>query len=73
MPNKRFPFTPFPRGWFFFELSKNMPVGKLIGREWLGESVVGWRGDDGKVCVAGAFCPRLGAKLEPPALAFVRR
>ena len=32
-----------------------MPVGRLIGRRWLGESVVAWRGEDGKVCVADAY------------------
>ena len=63
--NGRFPFTPFPRGWFFFELSKNMPVGRLVSRQWMGESVVAWRGEDGNVCIANAFCPHLGAKLAP--------
>ena len=63
--NGRFPFTPYPRGWFFFELSKDMPVGKLISRRWLGESVVGWRGEDGEICIADAHCPHLGAKLAP--------
>lgn len=70
--NDRFPFTPFPRGWFFFELSKNLPAGKLVGRQWLGESVVGWRAVDGQLCVANAFCPHLGAKLAPEAGGRVR-
>lgn len=61
----RFPFTPFPRGWFFFELAKNMPAGKLVGRQWMGEDVVGWRDASGRICVANAFCPHLGAKLSP--------
>ena len=61
----RFPFTPFPRGWFFFELARNLPTGRLVSRQWMGESVVAWRGEDGNVCIANAFCPHLGAKLAP--------
>ena len=44
-----------------------MPVGKLVGRQWLGNEMVGWRGTDGKLCIANAFCPHLGAKLTPDA------
>ncbi len=63
--SSRFPFTPFPRGWFYFELSTNMAADKLVSRHWMGEEVIGWRGPDGQVCVASAFCPHLGAKLSP--------
>ena len=63
--NDRFPFTPFPRGWFLFEQSANMPPGKLVGRRWMGEEAVGWRAPDGRICLASAFCPHLGAKLFP--------
>ena len=61
----RFPFTSFPDGWFFFELSRNMPVGRLVGRQWMGRQVVGWRDHTARVCVADAFCPHLGARLSP--------
>ena len=63
----RFPFTPFPRGWFFFELAENIPKGRLVAHQWLGEEVVGWRNDECRICVANAFCPHLGAKLAPEA------
>ena len=63
--NGRFPFTPFPRGWFFFELAKNLPPGRLVARQWMGEETVAWRDDAGRICVANAFCPHLGAKLAP--------
>lgn len=49
-----------------------MPAGKLVGRKWLGKDVIGWRAVDGKVCVASAFCPHLGAKLTPEAGGTIR-
>ena len=61
----RFPFTSFPDGWFFFELSRNLPPGKLVGKQWMGRQVVGWRNGAGQICVADAFCPHLGARLSP--------
>lgn len=61
----RFPFTAFPDGWFLFELSRNLPVGRLVGRPWMGRQVVGWRDRAGRICVADAFCPHLGARLSP--------
>jgi phenylpropionate dioxygenase-like ring-hydroxylating dioxygenase large terminal subunit len=61
----RFPFTPFPDGWFFFELSRNMPAGKLFGKQWMGRRVAGWRNQEGRICVADAFCPHLEARLSP--------
>ena len=70
--NGRFPFTPFPRGWFFFDLSKNLPVGRLVSRQWLGQPAIAWRGEDGNVCIANAFCPHLGAKLAPESGGTVR-
>ena len=42
-----------------------MPPGKLVARQWMGQEVVGWRDDTGRICVANAFCPHLGAKLAP--------
>ena len=70
--NDRFPFTPFPSGWYFFELSRNMPAGRLVGRQWLGRDVVGWRGAGGDLCIAHAFCSHLGAKLTPDAGGSIR-
>ena len=63
--HERYPFSPFPRGWFWIEFSENLPKGKLIGKRWMGEDIVAWRGDEGQVCVANAICPHLGAKLSP--------
>ena len=40
----RFPFTSFPRGWFFFEHSRNLPVGRLVSRQWLGQPAIALAG-----------------------------
>ena len=34
---------------------------------WMGESIIVWCDEDGRVCVSGAFCPHLGADLGPAA------
>ncbi len=49
-----------------------MPAGKLVGRQWMGRDMIGWRAVDGNICVASAFCPHLGAKLTPEAGGTVR-
>lgn len=67
MTQYRFPFSPYPDGWFYIELSHNLPKGKLISKTWMGEEIVAWRDNDGQVCVADAFCPHLGAHLGPKA------
>lgn len=61
----RYPFSPFPSGWYWIEFSENLPKGKLIGKQWMGEEIVAWRDDSDQVCVANAICPHLGAKLSP--------
>ena len=62
---KRYPFPDFPLGWYWIDFSENLPVGKLIGKKWMGRDVIAWRDEAGKVLVADAICPHLGAKLSP--------
>ena len=45
---------------------------ELVGKTWLGERIVAWRGADGRVCVADAACPHVGADLRPEAGGRVR-
>lgn len=56
---------PFPDGWYLIGRSEDIRAGKLVEKTWMGEEIVVWRGDDGVVCVADAFCPHLGAHLGP--------
>ena len=40
---------------------------KLIQRTWMGENIVVWCDENGRVCVADAYCPHLGSNLGPAA------
>ena len=40
---------------------------KLMQKTWMGEKVVVWCDENGRVCVAEAFCPHLGSYLGPAA------
>ncbi len=57
--------SPFPEGWYFVESRKAILKSKLIQKTWMGEEIVVWMDDDGKICVADAYCPHLGANLGP--------
>ena len=61
------PLPPFPEGWYFVTSRKALERAKLIEKTWMGESIVAWVDEDGAVCVAGAFCPHLGADMGPTA------
>ena len=56
---------PFPIGWYWVDFSKNLGKNQLRGKKWMGSEVVYWRDRDGRVCMAKATCPHLGAKLSP--------
>jgi phenylpropionate dioxygenase-like ring-hydroxylating dioxygenase large terminal subunit len=59
----RYPFSPFPDGWFFVCYSHELPRGKLFSKTFMGKEVVAFRGADGNVAVADAYCPHLGAHM----------
>lgn len=58
---------PFPEGWYFVASRKTIEKQGLLKRTWLGEEVVVWCNSEGRVCVAEAVCPHLGADLGPEA------
>ena len=64
--------SPFPEGWFFVATRRAIEKAGLLQKTWMGESVVAWCDDDGRVCVAEARCPHLGSDLGPAAGARVR-
>ena len=51
---------PFPEGWYFVASRKSILREKLIEKTWMGEEIVAWCDDAGRVCVADAVCPHLG-------------
>ena len=59
--------SPFPEGWYFVASRKAVLERKLIQKTWMGENIIIWCDDDGRVCVAEAYCPHLGADLGPDA------
>lgn len=61
--DKRFPFAPFPKGWFQVAYSKDVDTGQVIGMRYFGRQLVCYRGDSGTAYVLDAYCPHLGADI----------
>ena len=64
--------SPFPEGWYFVASRKAIQKTRLIRRTWMGENVIAWCDEDGRICVAEAYCPHLGSDLGPAAGGRVR-
>ncbi len=63
--------SPFPEGWYFVAGRRDVLKAKLIQKIWMGEDIVVWCDDQGRICVAEAYCPHLGSFLGPDAGASV--
>ncbi len=63
MPQSTLP--PFPEGWYFVTSHKSLLKKRIIQKTWMGENIVIWCNDEGRVCVAEATCPHMGADLSP--------
>ena len=59
--------SPFPEGWYFIASRRELRKAGLIQKTWMGENIVAWCDEDGRVCVADAYCPHLGADMSPGA------
>ncbi len=59
--------SPFPEGWFYVECRKAILKSKLIQKTWMGEEIIVWSDENGRITVAGAYCPHLGSNLGPDA------
>ena len=57
--------SPFPEGWFFVTSRQALRKKRLIRKTWMGDEIVAWSDERGRVCVAGAYCPHLGADMGP--------
>ena len=55
----------FPEGWYFVATREHILRERLIEKRWLGEEIVAWCDEEGRVCVAEAVCPHLGSYLGP--------
>lgn len=58
---------PFPEGWYYVASRSELLKSRLIQKTWMGENEIVWCDDSGRVCVAEATCPHLGADLGPAA------
>lgn len=63
---------PFPEGWYFIASREDIQRSKLIEKTWLGEQIVAWCDEQGRICVADAFCPHLGSHMGPTVGGLVR-
>jgi len=59
----RFPFSPFPNGWYFVCYAHELPPGRLFSKTFMGREIIAFRGPEGRAAVADAHCPHLGAHL----------
>ncbi|MYF65556.1 MAG: Rieske 2Fe-2S domain-containing protein, partial [Chloroflexi bacterium] len=64
--------SPFPEGWYFITSREAIQKARLIQKTWMGEDIIVWCDESGRICVAGAYCPHLGSDLGPAAGGRVR-
>lgn len=53
----------FRQSWYALCKSSDVPLGGVVGRDFLDGRVVIYRGMDGKIRVMSAYCPHIGADL----------
>jgi 3-ketosteroid 9alpha-monooxygenase subunit A len=63
LPRVKVPFTWKPTGWFMIGWSAEIPPGTVKPLQYLGEHLVAYRTDAGKLHVLNAHCAHLGAHL----------
>jgi nitrite reductase/ring-hydroxylating ferredoxin subunit len=59
----RFPFAPFPHGWYALCFSHELGAARVRRRVFMGRELVLFRGASGRVGVLAAHCPHMGAHL----------
>jgi nitrite reductase/ring-hydroxylating ferredoxin subunit len=53
----------FSQSWFAVAWSSEVPVGKVVGRDFLDGRIVLFRGENGRLVAMSAYCPHVGADL----------
>ncbi len=59
----RYPFAPYPRGWYTVGFSEDVAPGQHRTVQVLGEEWVLWRSVEGRAALTDPICPHLGADL----------
>ena len=63
MERRRYPFPPFPNGWFQVAYSDEVAPGAILPLEYFGTELILFRDASGTARVLDAYCPHLGAHL----------
>ena len=53
----------FTQSWYPMAWSSEIPKGKVIGKDFLDGRIIMWRGENGRLTVASAYCCHVGADL----------
>ncbi len=61
--SSRYPFTPFPTGWFRACYADELAPGAVKRLTRFGQELVAFRTESGRAHVMDAYCPHLGAHL----------
>jgi phenylpropionate dioxygenase-like ring-hydroxylating dioxygenase large terminal subunit len=59
----RYPFTPFPNGWYMVALASDLPRGSVHPLRYFGRDLALVRTETGVASLLDAHCPHLGAHL----------
>src|SRR5258708_64358 len=59
----RFPFPPYPNGWFAIGFSGDFPAGEVVTRHFFGQDLVVYRTLTGALRASDPHCPHVGAPL----------
>jgi 3-ketosteroid 9alpha-monooxygenase subunit A len=60
---ERFPYPPYPNGWFRVAYSSELSAGEVKPLHYFGQELVLFRGEEGTARLFDAHCPHLGAHL----------
>lgn len=61
--DRRYPFPPFPTGWYLIRLSSELARGQTFTGHYMGWDIVLYRTASGQVGCVEAYCPHLGAHM----------
>jgi 3-ketosteroid 9alpha-monooxygenase subunit A len=59
----RYPFPPYPDGWYLIAESAAVPVGTVSPVRYFGRDLVVYRTEGGRAVVTAAHCPHMGAHM----------
>ena len=63
MEEYRYPFPPYPTGWYLVAQSSDLAASDVRAMRWFGRDLVAFRTAGGQAVVVDAHCPHMGAHL----------